>query len=546
MNRFSIAWLISFLLLGGLAVTWSFATPMPSGGDEPAHAIKAAAVVRGQLTGARSKGLRAPSAVVVIPAVVNNLGAVAGCYYRSPSQPSHPCHWPSARPGLVKASTYEAHYPPAYYGIVGLPTAFSKSEWSLRLMRVVSSLIGGVFLALALAMAVMWSANRWLVVGVAAGITPVSIYMASIVNPSGLEIATALAAWTAATLLVLDRRAPTAAPLLSFVVCCGVMVFTRPLAFLWAPVIVATVVLLDFHSSRQLWKFRSVRLAVALVAVATAGAAAFVWKQRSLDLEQFPLPRSVTTAQIEDRLFHLIPVWIEQFVGQFGSPNFGGPRLSVILWLTGCAAMIIWGIYSSPRWQAFVLVLFGLGSVVALPYLTTLSHARLQGLGWQGRYNLPLAVGIPVLFAAIAGERRPLGTARVALVGIWVVAQASSLYYVFCRYTVGLGSLFHPFKSVVDPWDPPLGRPLTLALGALVVVASGAWLWVCAQDGAGPGHRRRRRVFFSGVDASTRFKATRDPNSLGRPRSNRAMGFEIPSPSAGDRTGATGAGQAAD
>ncbi|HEX4979347.1 MAG TPA: hypothetical protein VFV35_04710, partial [Acidimicrobiales bacterium] len=42
-------WLLSFVLAFGLGAVWAIATPVLAHPDEPAHSVKAAAVVRGEL-----------------------------------------------------------------------------------------------------------------------------------------------------------------------------------------------------------------------------------------------------------------------------------------------------------------------------------------------------------------------------------------------------------------------------------------------------------------------------------------------------------------
>lgn len=493
-SRFPVAWLVSFILLSGLGVLWGLATPMPSGGDEPAHSIKAAAVASGQLIGSRRPGIPANSAIVRVPARVVGLSQAGSCYYPDPALPSRACRITLADPeAIVEAGTYVAHYPPAYYALTGLPTVVSKQAWTLRGMRVVSAVYGAFFLALALAAAIAWSRSRWLLAGVALCVTPVTLYNVSIVNPSGLEIATALSAWTMAAILILERRAARAGPLIAFVVSGLVLAFTRPLSFAWVPALAVTLCLIEWRSVRTLWADHRVKVAAGISAVVALAAALFVLVHKSTVVEHFPLPPGTPESWIVHHLLRHIPTWITEFVGQFGSPNFGGPAIAVTIWLIALAGLLIWGL-ASARWtQAVWLALFTVGAVAVFPFVATFTHVRLQGLGWQGRYNMPLAVGVPIIAASLIGRRRWFSPgSRAALVVVWVVGQAVSLYFVFSRYRVGLDSLFHPFRSVPDGWEPPLGTGLTLALGAVLVAACGAWLWFAS-------HERRPRL--AGVGA---------------------------------------------
>ena len=499
---FRVAWLGSFILLSTFGAIWGAATPFPSGGDEPAHAIKAAAVASGQLIGVRPKGYPQTSAVVRIPASVDALPRARACYYGDPNLPARACHLSVGQPNdVIAESTYVANYPPAYYAPVGLSTLVFRHPAGLRLMRLSSALIGGVFLSLALAGATAWSRNRWLVLGVASAITPVTVYNVSIVNPSGLEIAAAVAAWTAAVVLVMEGRTSTRGPLALFVASTVVMAFTRPLSFLWVPAIVMVLFFMDPAMAKSLWRDVRVKVSLAITVAAALGAAQFVVVENGLAVEHFPLPPRTSSMWIAEQLLGLIPTWITQFVGQFGSPNFGGPAIAIVIWLIGVSALIIAGFISAVRHERVWLLFYTLVSVAIFPFAATFTHARLQGLGWQGRYNLPLAVGIPLLAAALVGRRFGLSSrARGIAIAAWGLAQSISFYFVLCRYTVGLSSLFNPFRSVSEGWDPPLGVLFTLLGGVLLILLIGLWLWFCsgarfsgsgAHFGSGRSHLRR-------------------------------------------------------
>ena len=99
------------------------------------------------------------------------------------------------------------------------------------------------------------------------------------------------------------------------------------------------------------------------------------------------------------------------------------------------------------------------------------------GVNWQGRYTLPLAVGVPILAAVALGttERgRQLVTSRFMLgVGVVVgVGQLLAFAQNLRRYTVGYHGDLQYWK---DPlWSPPVpALVLTIAFG----IAASAFLW---------------------------------------------------------------------
>ena len=130
------------------------------------HVAKAAAVVRGELTGRLIGGPSSPDGIVRIPAAYANLGTLVRCYqfHADTAASCAPPYRASSRtvPDLI----YNARYQPLYYLIVGLPSLFTDSSLGIYLMRLVSAALNALFLALAVMAAVTWSRSRLLLVGI--------------------------------------------------------------------------------------------------------------------------------------------------------------------------------------------------------------------------------------------------------------------------------------------------------------------------------------------------------------------------------------------
>ena len=128
----------------------------------------------------------------------------------------------------VKAITYVGRYPPLYYAIVGLPSLVSHTDTAVYLMRLLSGLASALFLGLALALAAFWSRSRLLVAAVAVAASAMVFVFSSVVNPSGLECATAICVWTGGLVLVLDQAEhPRQSVVVATAIAASVMVSMR-------------------------------------------------------------------------------------------------------------------------------------------------------------------------------------------------------------------------------------------------------------------------------------------------------------------------------
>jgi MFS family permease len=119
-----------------------------------------------------------------------------------------------------------------------------------------------------------------------------------------------------------------------------------------------------------------------------------------------------------------------------------------------------------------------------MPTVSESVSGGIYGLGWQGRYTLPVAVGVPIVAGWLIDRWGPRSSAPAAvLVVLGVVGagigQGWALLTMLNRYSVGLPTSALGLRSAVD-WHGPL-QPFTLfLLGVAAGTAWVAWLLVLA------------------------------------------------------------------
>ncbi len=475
---FGRVWAAAFLALLVLSGLWSLSTPIPSGPDEPTHYVKATAVAQGTLTGERPPGFPRGTVLVRIPGSFVLYEPDLGCYYLRPEVPAGCTLLPGPDPTLQATTTYVGEYPPLYYALTGLPSLVSDQPLARRAMRAGSAVLSSVLLALALAAVVTWSRSRWLLVGWALTITPTTVYLASVLNPNGLEISAAVAAWTAGVLLVFQHaHRPPPGLVTIFAGSSAVLALTRPLSPVWVAGIVLSLALVRPAAARRLLADRAVRIGLAAIGVTVGGAVLYVVANDSLAVQRFPLPPGLSDLQVAALVLGQIPLHLRSMVGQFGAPEFTAPALAMLIWTVGVGALALAAASVCRLRDAAVLGVFAVAVLVVLPFAASIPGARTYGLVWQGRYAYPAVAGMPLLATALladAGIR--LGRAGIMAVAVVVTAHVATYYWVLRRYTVGLGSFVNAFADVPGGWDPPLPAVLLAALVAATTVASGLWL----------------------------------------------------------------------
>lgn len=512
-RRHGTMWALVGVLLFALAAAWSLATPLMASPDEPSHVVKAAAVVRGQWSGTlgpKPTDASRPGAgtIVQLPTDLAASLALPNCYaFRSENAADCVPQLPPRTGNTVPAETFAGQYPPLYYAFVGWPSLLLTGEAGLHAMRLASAAISAAMLAWGAFRLSTVRGNRLALWGAVVAITPMCLFLAGTVNPSGWEIATAFSFWTAC-LAIVSRHGPLGTSALVHAAVSGaVLVNIRASSPFWALAIV--VVAIIAAPPGRLHELVRHRLALWLGSAALlSGATAVGWilthgkiaSSHNLST-QLANPKVILLA-INGRGFE----YLQNMIGDFGWLDTPVPPLTYVLWYVAAGALILLGLTAPMRARSKTGLALLVVGVAAAPFIFEFPTATGASLVWQGRYALPVAVGVPLLAALLVGEQRPevvefLRRMFRGTLPVVVVAHVAAFYWASRRYSVGA----HGHLITFSPrWSSPIGYLPGTALYAVLCAALAAIVWRAArpipvrsvvdspaveQDSEGPGFR---------------------------------------------------------
>ncbi|MFE2879466.1 DUF2142 domain-containing protein [Streptomyces roseus] len=479
-------WAIAFALFFTLAASWSAATPLGGSPDEHAHFIRAAAVARGQIGGTE---VMVPHMVAGIEGEFAETGVRLPEWYK-PLPKQHECYaWHEDRPAscapaighsekTVQVTTAAGRYHPAYYLATGWPSLLVDGPKGLYLMRLMSAALCSALLAGAVVTAAEWQRRRSVaMLGVFTAATPMALYMAGMVNPSGGEIAAGILVWTALLSLLLSPDPRLLNRRLARVGIGGlVLINIRPLGLIWFSGAVFFGLLLAHRGVlRPVLRRKALWVWTALLGLATAGA--LLWAGAHPDNSVINTPKTLTAKEAARQTFGNTETYVHQMLGYFGWLDTPAPAFTWLVWL-GVIAVVTGLALAYGRGREAVALVGMLVAVVVVPVAAQASQAEQLGMVWQGRYLLPFAVGLPLMAALICASRAPeQGFPWRRLVGFGVaglaLANAAAFFWALRRFAVGVNGPWVPFSA---HWAPPGGWVLwtavyTAAAFALVLPA---------------------------------------------------------------------------
>ena len=473
-----------------MAAIWSLSEPIFAGPDEPSHVVKAAAVARGELIGRDRTERVTPDqpppmdTEVRVPAIFGIVHDVPRCYAFRPAVAADCAPAFTGPRSDAKAITTAGHYPPLYYAVVGLPTLVFPSVTGVYLMRLVGAALCAALLASALASAFASARRRALLLGCALALTPMVFFVSSVVNPNALEISAAVCLWASMIVLVVEGGSGADRRLVTRLGVAGsVLVLSRGLSPLWLALIALTALAAARPDTlRSIARRRDVRLCAGGLAAATALALAWILVAGSLELRGQPYEAESATKTIRTSLGKT-DLTLRQMIGYFGWVDVETPALGRYLWTGALGATVLAALAFGRRRHVAVLAVL-LVAVVVLPVVLESTQAEKFGFFWQGRYTLPLAVGVPILAAFAVADRvhlPPAAFGRSASVLLGALALTHVLAYAAAvrRWAVGTsGPVMYLLAD--DGWRPPLPAAVLLAGFLATAVLLATWLRLLA------------------------------------------------------------------
>ncbi|MCU1350835.1 MAG: putative rane protein, partial [Acidimicrobiales bacterium] len=391
-------------------LVWSIATPLMTGPDEASHVERAAAVARGQATGRREQGVApywlqidVPTGLAAAPEAGNCfrgpfVAQLPGAASRQPTFPLAPSSCPrlARQGGRVVVRTVEYRGQPSYYVAVGWISLLAPDATGAYLMRALTALVCAAFVASALASTRRLAWPRLAALGVFAAMPPTAIYLAGMVNTNGLEIAAAVSLWATGLALVRAEDGPSPRLVRRAGLAFCTLVLLRgfsPFFALGAVAVLCWLAGAEPGRRAAIWQAARAWVVAAIVALA-ASCAWLLWITTSYPLLAPPgsgLAQSVRQT----------PVIVRQAVGLFGNSTSALPMWAIAAWVIAVGLLVGIALSRGRRRDAAVV-----GSLAVATFLFNIAADGLgfppSGYVWQGRYGLPLLVGVVVLGTGMA------------------------------------------------------------------------------------------------------------------------------------------------
>lgn len=491
-SRRNMAWPMMAVYALLLSVAWILASPVGASPDEEAHVAYAWGTVTGQTifnehlvtipVRRTATAVQVPNKLLQTPEPV--------CYAFRVGTPTVACtSRPADNEQVTTRATYMSRYPPLFYAVEGVvlrgasasPLGLSGSRvlYSARLAATALSLFAvgfGVFLlwrrfparAVLLASLLALPATAW--------------FLASSVNPNGLEIAAAFLLAAGVLSVRVDDLAGVRSVAAVVAVPLGTLMlaWSRPLSWVWASLILALLLVPTGPGDGTSWIRRLPVRRLGAVALSTTSlilVSSMVWFAYALQIRTSEAGAKVDATSwaglgIVERIVLLVlhtgTILLEQ-VGVFGWLDTPLPSLAMLSWVSVVGvALAVWSVGRStlvPRWS--MAVILGLG------YLAALLDEYMGGWGWQGRYLLPVTAALCVLAipSLVNGLERlaPLRRVVPAMMVVLMAVNSVAVVWFLSRNAYGVkgwpGRLpATPLPVGIPPWVPPFGLKLVLTL----------------------------------------------------------------------------------
>ena len=453
-----------------LMAVWSLMTPLFSGPDEPSNFVRSAAVVRGEWVGENVVPSPLKSYWTTTVDIDPQFGAannIPWCFAPFSDRPGCGSRLEDTQVTDIPAWTNMGRYPIVSFFISGIGTVFGAQDLSVRAARLMMSLACALLIALSAAVMKRRAASSS---GVLLAMLPGTVFLASTMNPSALEICAAIALWTITPSVIAHDR--TRFDLLAFSIAGALLILTRAIG----PVLYVLIVALSYVVTKQRRPLvviaQQFRNALAIHGVAVLFAGWWFLKIYSFQtnnvLSEGILSISLRS-QIDEAVRH-IPMLLDQAIGNFGWLDAPMPRVALYIIVALYCVVLAKGIVVGSAGTRIAMFLLCLVTTVVVIVLDVNYYSMLRSFGAQGRHIVPLLVGLPIIAAGSFTWKRNW---EVAAVGLWAIVMIWAGLGALRRYTVGINGDNAMDMFTERAWNPVLGfwpTVMMLILSTLAVV----------------------------------------------------------------------------
>ena len=383
-----------------LLITWSFCEPLTLASDEPQNMIYASAVIRGQILLPQAVTNPYPLWEAKVPAWLNNLNSaytyLGGAGPHGLTANINALINKGNLKALIPTRTNLAVLPPFIYFLIGIPTLFSYGIISAYLMRLVTSILSGIFLGIAFWQLTRHFKTKAAFSGFFLTLTPQTLLLAAVPNLNGLEIACSISLSVFTGLLITNPDKSEFFKGFCLVGAC--LCLTRTVSPLWV-ITLGLYLLIYLGVKKTIAIFKSKNHLIYFFLLAVCAIATFLW-----DIIKGRFPGPILFNLISN--YHSQP-FFERFLlsiqrsAMFYNQAYdwiGGvsPTWASLIWFFLTLLLVIYAFFASNKKQRIILVISVFFNLT-IPAILESTQGATLGNWWRGQYGMPLYVQTPIL-----------------------------------------------------------------------------------------------------------------------------------------------------
>jgi hypothetical protein len=270
------------------------------------------------------------------------------------------------------------------------------------------------------------------------------------------------------------------------------VVLMRPISILWLLGLVAVVVIgMSASRRRDLLSWRLAAWAIGPTAAAVV--LSWLWVLYSqFKVSDDRLDRTLPLGTALRRSVDAWPTYFRQSIGILGWVDTTLPFFVYVAWTAALVVVVVIHLRSAVS-RGFAALVALVAVWLALPLVINGFTNSRAGITYQGRYSLPIFVGL--MFLPLWNDRSTLRWPRVSQRGLVatvlvlvVVAEVGAFWQMLRRFAVGANGKIMLTGNL--PWSPQIAPMLLIVvnLAAMLAVSWSAWRpW--GQIEAAPGER---------------------------------------------------------